>query len=170
MQQQQAEAWLRQLGCNPKVVQSIEGNTWQLQFVFPPGSQQTLACFAPRVPEGSTVVSVNYPLGQGEAVYDALTEMERMVFIQELRSVLSRDHLYHDIAPGAQPGACPRSFAVFDMRFDDGLTLDSFARSIITVSNAALAANLCCARHLVNGRVTTASTSPAPPDSSSQVQ
>lgn len=153
MQQQQVEAWLTQLGCKPAAVTSIEGNVWQLQFVFPPGSQQTLACFAPRTPEGSTVISVNYPLMQAEAVYDSLSETERALFQQELRSVLSRDHLYHDVAPGQKPGGCPRSFAVFDMRFDDGLTLDSFARSIISVSNAALAANLCCARHLVGPRV-----------------
>jgi hypothetical protein len=148
MQQQQIEAWLGQLGSTPTPVPLIEGNQWQLQFMFPPGSQQTLACFSPRVPAGSTVISVNYPLGRGEAAFEALSEAEKGAFMQELRLVLSRDHLYHDMAPGATPGACPRSFAVFDMRFDDGLTLDSFARSIITVSNTALAANLCCARHL----------------------
>jgi hypothetical protein len=156
MQQQQIEAWLRQLGTSPKSLSSTEGNDWQLQFVFPPGSQQTLACFAPRVPTGSTVISVNYPLSGGESAYDLLTEVQRNAFLQELRQVLSRDHLYHDIAPGTKPGACPRSFAVFDMRFDDGLTLDSFARSIITVSNTALAANLCCARHLASAAHTAA--------------
>jgi hypothetical protein len=156
MQQQQIEAWLRQLGSQPTPVGPVEGNAWQMQFVFPPGSQQTLACFSPRVPEGSTVVSVNYPLGRGEAAYEMLSEAEKGVFMQELRLTLSRDHLYHDIAPAAKPGGCPRSFAVFDMRFDDGLTLDSFARSIITVSNTALAANLCCARHLTAPRSTAA--------------
>src|SRR5579863_7245867 len=89
MQQQQVEAWLTQLGCKPAAVTSIEGNVWQLQFVFPPGSQQTLACFAPRTPEGSTVISVNYPLMQAEAVYDSLSETERALFQQELRGVLS---------------------------------------------------------------------------------
>ena len=161
MQQQQIEAWLRQLGSNPTPVPLIEGNEWQLQFVFPPGSQQTLACFAPRVPAGSTVISVNYPLGRGEAAFELLSDSERGAFMQDLRLVLSRDHLYHDMAPGAKPGACPRSFAVFDMRFDDGLTLDSFARSIIMVSNTALAANLCCARHLGGARMT-ASPAPSP--------
>jgi hypothetical protein len=158
MQQQKAENWLRQLGCNPTVTSSVDANEWQIQFVFPPGSQQTLACFAPKVPKGSTVISVNYPLGQGEAAFEILTEGQRIAFIQELRGMLSRDHLYHDISPGANPNSCPRSFAVFDMRFDDGVTLDSFARSIITVSNTALAANLCCARHLVPPRVTGTST------------
>jgi len=169
MQQEQVEGWLRQMGCNPKTVPPIEGNTWQLQFVFPPGSQQTLACFAPRMPQGATVISVNYPLTQGEAAYDALTEAQRMIFLQDLRGVLCRDYLYHDIAPGARPNGCPRSFAVFDMRFDDGLTLDSFARSIIAVSNAALTANLCCARHLLAPPHTTAS-APPPPAPSLQVQ
>jgi hypothetical protein len=159
MQQQKIEAWLTKLGCKPAPVTSVEGNAWQVQFVFPPGSQQTLACFAPKTPEGSTVISVNYPLLQGEAAFDALTEAERATFLHELRAVLSRDHLYHDVAPGQKPGGCPRSFAVFDMRFDDGLTLDSFARSIICVSNTALAANLCCARHLLGNR--TAQTPPA---------
>jgi hypothetical protein len=154
MQQQQIEAWLRQLGSNPTPVPLIEGNEWQLQFIFPPGSQQTLACFSPRVPVGATVVSVNYPLGRGEAAFDLLSEAQKGAFMQELRLTLSREHLYHDMAPGANPGSCPRSFAVFDMRFDDGLTLDSFARSIITVSNTALAANLCCARHLTVARST----------------
>jgi hypothetical protein len=148
MQQQQIETWLRQLGSAPSPVSSVDGNEWQLQFVFPPGSQQTLACFSPKMPVGSTVISVNYPLSRGEAAYASLTETEKGAFMQELRLVLAREHLYHDIAPDATPGAIPRSFAVFDMRFDDGLTLDSFARSIITVSNTALAANLCCARHL----------------------
>jgi hypothetical protein len=150
MQQRQVEAWLRQLGTSPTALPLSEGNDWQLQFVYPPGSQQTLACFAPRVPTGSTVISVNYPLGSAEATYSLLGEAQRNALLQDLRLVLSREHLYHDIAPGSTPGACPRSFAVFDMRFDDGLTLDSFARSIITVSNAALAANLCCARHLTS--------------------
>jgi hypothetical protein len=150
MQQQQIETWLRQLGCNPTVIKTTtDANEWQMQFVFPPGSQQNLACFSPRTPVGATVVSVNYPLGRGEAAFEALSEAEKGAFMQELRLVLAREHLYHDIAPGATPTACPRSFAVFDMRFDDGLTLDSFARSIISVSNTALAANLCCARHLV---------------------
>jgi hypothetical protein len=148
MQQQQIEGWLRQLGTNPSPVTSVEGNEWQLQFVFPPGSQQTLACFSPKMPAGSTVISVNYPLGRAETVFAVLSDAEKGAFMQELRLILCRENLYHDIAPGANPGACPRSFAVFDMRFDDGLTLDSFARSIITVSNTALAANLCCARHL----------------------
>jgi hypothetical protein len=148
MQQQQIESWLRQLGSTPTAVKSIEGNEWQIQFVFPPGSQQNMACFSPRTPAGSTVISVNYPLGRGEAAYDAMSDEKKGALMQELRLVLSRDHLYHDIAPGPTPTSCPRSFAVFDMRFDDGLTLDSFARSIISVSNTALAANLCCARHL----------------------
>jgi hypothetical protein len=152
MQQQQIEAWLRQLGTNPSTVTSVEGNAWQLQFVFPPGSQQTLACFSPKMPAGSTVISVNYPLGRGEAAFASLSEAQKAAFLQELRLVLARENLYHDIAPGAAPEACPRSFAVFDMRFDDGLTLDSFARSIITVSNTALTANLCCARHLTGPR------------------
>jgi hypothetical protein len=157
MQQQKIEAWLRQLGCVPNAVKSVDGNEWQMQFVFPPGSQQNMACFSPRTPAGSTVVSVNYPLGRGESAYDTLTDLQKGAFLQELRLVLSRDHLYHDIAPGQTPTACPRSFAVFDMRFDDGLTLDSFARSIIEVSNTALAANLCCARHLVGTRPAPAS-------------
>jgi hypothetical protein len=101
-------------------------------------------------------VSVNYPLGSGEAAYELLSEAEKGAFMRELRLTLSREHLYHDIAPGDKPGACPGSFAVFDMRFDDGLTLDSFARSIICVSNTALAANLCCARHLAAARSTVA--------------
>jgi hypothetical protein len=154
MQQQQVEAWLRQLGTQATPVGPVEGNGWQLQFVFPPGSQQTLACFAPRTPEGATVVSVNYPLGRGETAYELLSEAQKDAFMQELRLTLSREHLYHDIAPPVKLGGCPRSFAVFDMRFDDGLTLDSFARSIITVSNTALAANLCCARHLTAARST----------------
>jgi hypothetical protein len=154
MQQQQVEAWLRQLGTQATPVGPVEGNSWQLQFVFPPGSQQTLACFAPRLPEGATVVSVNYPLGRGETAYELLGEAQKDAFMQELRLTLSREHLYHDISLPAKPGGCPRSFAVFDMRFDDGLTLDSFARSIITVSNTALAANLCCARHLTAARST----------------
>jgi hypothetical protein len=164
MQQQQIESWLRQLGCAPNAVKSVEGNEWQMQFVFPPGSQQNMACFSPRTPAGSTVISVNYPLGRGEVAYDALSDLQKGAFLQELRLVLSRDHLYHDIAPGSTPTSCPRSFAVFDMRFDDGLTLDSFARSIIAVSNTALAANLCCAQHLSGAR-------PAPASAaSSQVQ
>jgi hypothetical protein len=157
MQQQQVESWLRQLGCAPGAVKSIEGNEWQMQFLFPPGSQQNMACFSPRTPAGATVISVNYPLGRGEAAYDALSDIQKGAFLQELRLVLSRDYLYHDIAPGSTPTACPRSFAVFDMRFDDGLTLDSFARSIIAVSNTALAANLCCARHLGAARAAPAS-------------
>jgi hypothetical protein len=156
MQQQQIESWLRQLGCAPGAVKSIEGNEWQMQFVFPPGSQQNMACFSPRTPAGSTVISVNYPLGRGEAAYDALSDLQKGAFFQELRLVLSRDSLYHDIAPGPTPASCPRSFAVFDMRFDDGLTLDSFARSIIAVSNTALAANLCCAKHLSTARLESA--------------
>jgi hypothetical protein len=164
MQQQQIESWLRQLGCTPGAVKSVEGNEWQMQFVFPPGSQQNMACFSPRTPTGATVISVNYPLGRGEAAYDALSDVQKGAFLQELRLTLSRDHLYHDIAPGATPTSCPRSFAAFDVRFDDGLTLGSFARSIIAVSNTALAANLCCARHL-----TTVRASSAPP-SAAQVQ
>lgn len=159
MQQKQIEAWLRQLGCAPSAVNSIEGNEWQMQFVFPPGSQQNMACFSPRTPAGATVVSVNYPLGRGEQAFELLTDVQKGAFMQELRLVLSRDYLYHDIAPGATPTSCPRSFASFDMRFDDGLTLDSFARSIIAVSNAALAANLCCARHLSGARPAPASES-----------
>jgi hypothetical protein len=45
MQQQQIEAWIRQLGSQPAPVGPVEGNLWQMQFMFPPGSQQTLACF-----------------------------------------------------------------------------------------------------------------------------
>jgi hypothetical protein len=161
MQQQQIESWLRQLGCTPNAVKSIEGNEWQMQFVFPPGSQQNMACFSPRTPAGSTVISVNYPLGRGEAAYDAMSDLQKGAFLQELRLVLSRDYLYHDISPGPTPTSSPRSFAVFDMRFDDGLTLDSFARSIIAVSNTALSANLCCARHLAGARPAPAATSAA---------
>jgi hypothetical protein len=161
MQQQQIETWLRQLGCAPSAVKSIEGNEWQMQFVFPPGSQQNMACFSPRTPVGATVISVNYPLGRGEAAFEVLSDLQKGAFLQELRLVLSRDYLYHDIAPGPTPTSCPRSFASFDMRFDDGLTLDSFARSIIAVSNIALAANLCCARHLSGARPAPASDSGA---------
>jgi hypothetical protein len=158
MKQQQIETWLRQLGCAPTGAKAGEVNEWTYQFVFPPGSQQNMAVFAPRTPAGSTVISVNYPLGQGEAAFDGLSDLKKAAFLQELQLTLSRDHLYHDLARGSTATASPRSFAVFDMRFDDGLTLDSFARSIISVSNAALAANVCCARHLFPAPAMPAST------------
>jgi hypothetical protein len=148
MQQQQIENWLRQIGTQPVSVAAAAGNEWRLQFTFPPGSQQTLSCFAPQNPAGATVIAVNYPLSPAEAAFDSLSTAAKNAFLLELRATLTRDHLFHDISPGASPQSCPRTFGVFDVRFDDGLTLDSFARSVMTVNNTGLAANLCCAKHL----------------------
>jgi hypothetical protein len=69
------------------------------------------------------------------AAYNNLEEDGRKEFWRSLRATLNREYTEFQIE-GQPIVECPKAIRITAVRFDDGLTLDSFARTINSVCKA----------------------------------
>ena len=129
------EAWLRDIGCTPGPVTLDPAMNWAIEVTFPPGIRMVVFNLKSS-PRAVMVQARMAPLQAQVEAFGALEEDSRREFWGALRSTLNRE--FTEFQVQGAPFECPASFLVSATRWDDGLTLDSFARTLSSVNKACL--------------------------------
>jgi hypothetical protein len=131
------EGWLRDMNLAP-VRKPDAVNAWNIEFTVAGGSGPlAIAIVNPR-PLPRAIMFVCGLAANPEYIiaFRNLDEDLRREFWNQLRSTLNREYVEYQIE-GAAIAECPKTVRVSAIRFDDGLTLDSFARTLASVCKAA---------------------------------
>jgi hypothetical protein len=129
------EGWLRDMACVPQRVSEPTCN-WAFEANFPPDGPLNVRVMNPKaIPRAVAVVARVMPSPSQAAAWPGLDEDARREFWHDLRSKLNREFTEYQIE-GTMNVDCPTAFVVQAIRWDDGLTLDSFARSLSSINKA----------------------------------
>jgi hypothetical protein len=131
------EGWLRDMNLVP-IRKADSVNNWNVEFTIAAGtSPLAIAVVNPRsIPRAIMFVCGLAAAPDHMNAFKNLDEDLRKDFWNQLRSTLNREFVEYQIegTPGIE---CPKTVRVSAVRFDDGLTLDSFARTLSSVCKAA---------------------------------
>ncbi|HEV2700700.1 MAG TPA: DUF2299 family protein [Steroidobacteraceae bacterium] len=129
------EGWLRDLGLTP--IRRPDGtNNWNIEFTVAGSTTLVMNVVNPKsIPRAIMVVCGMSPVPGHVTSFLTLDEGQRLSFWKDLRTLLSREFVEYQLE-GTAVVECPRTLRVTAVRFDDGLTLDSFARSVSSVCKA----------------------------------
>jgi hypothetical protein len=129
------EGWLRDLALTP--IQRPDGaNTWNVEFTVPGQPTFIMNVVNPKpFPRAIMLICGMTPVASHVEAFQRLDEAHRIAFWKDLRSLLSREFVEFHVE-GAAVKECPKALRVTAMRFDDWLSLDSFARTLSSVSKA----------------------------------
>lgn len=128
------EGWLQDLAMTSARRNDPQSN-WALEFTVPSQSPLVLNVVNPKVlPRAIMFVCGMLAAPGHETAFKTLDEARRLEFWRQLRTILSREFVEFQ-AEGVVT-ECPKTIRVTACRFDDGLTLDSFARTMTSVCKA----------------------------------
>lgn len=129
------EGWLRDLGLPPTVRQDGMNN-WNLEFTVTGSNTLIMNVVNPKsIPRAVMLVCGMSPVAGHVAAFQALSTEQRQLFWRDLRMLLSREFVEFQLegTPGVE---CPKVLRISAVRFDDGLTLDSFSGTLSSVCKA----------------------------------
>jgi hypothetical protein len=128
------EGWLRDLSLTP-TLRPDPLNTWNLEFTVsgPPTLIMNVAN-SKTLPRAILLMCGLSPMAVHATVFQGFTAAQRSAFWKDLRALLSRDAI--DFQIEGVVTECPKAVRVSAMRFDDGLSLDAFARTVSAVCKA----------------------------------
>jgi hypothetical protein len=131
------EGWLRDMNLAP-VRKSDSVNAWNVEFTIAAGnSPLVIGIVNPRaLPRAIMFVCGLAAAPEHIVAFSNLDEDLRKEFWNQLRSTLNREFVEYQIE-GTIGIECPKTVRLTAVRFDDGLTLDSFARTLSSVCKAA---------------------------------
>lgn len=132
--------WLKNMGLDPKPAPDPRG-TWRYTICVPPDQQQRqLVVFAIKdLPRAVGVACATVLSPEHNAAFNALDSDAKGQFIADLQNTLTRESVEYRLERDSASGHI-KGFDVHAVRYDDGLTLDSFAGTISSVSKAQFAA------------------------------
>jgi hypothetical protein len=127
------EEWLAAMGLAP-VERPDPHSRWHLAFEYPTGSGNYMLAASPVAGAPSVVVASVVRLADNHLrTFDELADGDKHAFLFGLRRALNQLDADFRLNDMNGPLACPRSFQVSARRFPDGLSLDSFARTVGSV-------------------------------------
>ena len=130
------ESWLKDVGLSvtPRCGDAV--NNWNLEFIVTGPNPLILNVVNPKqVPRAVMLVCGMLVAPEQISSYNALDEDARKDFWRALRATMNREYVEFQVE-GQAVIECPKAVRVTAVRFDDGLTLDSFARTISSVCKA----------------------------------
>ncbi len=129
------EGWLHDLAI-AATRRTDAASNWALEFTVAGPSPLVLSAVNPKsVPRAVMLVCGMSAAPAHIEAFNTLPDSARKEFWQQLRITLNREYVEFQVE-GNVPTECPKTLRVTAIRFDDGLTLDSFARSISSVCKA----------------------------------
>jgi hypothetical protein len=129
------EGWVRDLGLTP-ARRDDAANNWHFQFQTGGANAFAISCVNPKaLPRAIMLVCGMVPAAENITAFNALTPAQKKEFWERLRDTLNRESIEFQIE-GTPVDECPKTLRVTAVRFDDGLSLDSFARSLALVCKA----------------------------------
>jgi hypothetical protein len=128
------EGWLRDLSLTP-TPRADNANTWNLEFTVAGAPTLVMNVVNPKsLPRGVMLVCGLSPMPAHVTAFQGLTAQQRTAFWKDLRSLLSRESVEFQI--DGVVAECPKAVRVTALHFDDGLSLDTFARALSSVCKA----------------------------------
>lgn len=129
------EGWLRDLSLTP--IQRPDGvNNWNVEFTVTGSPNFGMNVVNPKAfPRSIMLICGLTPVPAQVAAFLRLDQDHRIAFWKDLRTLLSREYVEYHLE-GVPATECPKALRVSAMRFDDGLSLDSFARTVSSVCKA----------------------------------
>jgi hypothetical protein len=147
-----AESWLKDIGCTPReVVPRDPAASFQFESDYPAGTPHRIHTLSPVATPRALMVVTGVTLSpEHVARFRDLENQEKADFLQDLTTTLNREFVEFNFGPTPPMSSleCPSVFQIQATRYDDGLSLDSFARTISSVYKAELAGIACVQRHL----------------------
>jgi hypothetical protein len=133
------EGWLQDLGLTC-VRRTDAASNWALEFTIAGPNPLVLSAVNPKsVPRAVMLVCAMTAAPEHIEMFKTLDEAARRQFWRDMRDTLNREYVEFQL-DGTPPNECPKMLRVTAIRLDDGLSLDSFARSISSVCKAAASA------------------------------
>jgi hypothetical protein len=129
------EGWLRDLSLTP--TQRQDGmNNWNLEFTVSGANTLIMNLVNPKsLPRAIMLVCGMSPVAAHVTAFKNLSEQQRTAFWRDMRTMLSREFIEFQLE-GTPVLECPRVLRINAVRFDDGLNLDSFSRTLSSVCKA----------------------------------
>jgi hypothetical protein len=129
------EGWLRDIAFTPIQRQDPTSN-WNIEFTLTGQTPLSLRVInTTAIPRAITVVCILGTAPEHVTVFNRLGEAARREFWRQLRATLNREFVEFQIQ-GTALVECPTMIQLTATRYDDGLTLDSFARTVASVIKA----------------------------------
>jgi hypothetical protein len=129
------EGWLNDMALTSARKQD-GANNWNLEFTVNGGTTLVINVVNPKtLPRAIMIVCGMMVVPGHQATFNTLSEAKRIEFWRDLRTLLSREFVEFQLE-GMAVVEAPKTLRVSAVRFDDGLTLDSFARSLASVCKA----------------------------------
>jgi hypothetical protein len=129
------EGWLHDMALN--TTRRNDGtNNWNLEFTVNGSTTLVVNVVNPKSLPRAVMLVCGMQIVPGHAAtFKTLSEEKRIAFWSDLRTLLSREYVEFQLE-GVAVVEAPKTLRVSSVRFDDGLTLDSFARSLASVCKA----------------------------------
>jgi len=130
VEQGRIEEWLKTIGCTPMQDQDPQA-VWHLAFRYPANTEHVMHVVAPAAnPAVAVVVSGTTVDPQHLEGFASLEDEGKEEFLWKLRHTLNRVEVDFIVSGANGPLDCPKQFQISVTRYSDGLTLDSFAKSL----------------------------------------
>ncbi|HTC44026.1 MAG TPA: DUF2299 family protein [Steroidobacteraceae bacterium] len=131
------EGWVRDLALTP-LRRDDSNNNWRIQFQTGGANAFTISCVNPKtLPRAIMLICGIVPAPENVAAFNALTPAQKREFWERLRDTLNRESIEFQIE-GTPVDECPKTIRITVVRFDDGLSLDSFAHTLAVICKAGL--------------------------------
>jgi hypothetical protein len=144
----QVEGWLKDMGCHPKRVSAADTN-WQFEVDYPVSTPHRIAIANP-IPFPRAVFIGTRVMFSPEhlEVFGTFENEDKQTFLDDLQSTLNREFVEFRFEGAGTGLSCPTAFQITAIRYDDGLSLDSLARTVSSVYKAELAGISCVQQKL----------------------
>lgn len=146
--QARIEGYLRAIGSSPVKIKDDRAR-WHYEIDYPPNTPHRIHVINPvERPQAVVIASATGVSPEHLAAFDELDDDAKADFLWDLRMVLNNQFVEFSLQGAENERACPKVFEITCTRYEDGLNLDSFARSISSVYKLEIAGILCVQKHL----------------------
>jgi hypothetical protein len=131
-------SWLVTMGHTP-VEQDDPQASWHFVVDCPPRSPERVSVLEPAAHPGRVIIAVGTEISpEHREGFDKLDDDAKETFQWQFRHALNNHDVDFKIQGAETLHECPKNFQILAVRYEDGLTLDSFARSIGAVHKTRL--------------------------------
>ena len=144
------EGWIKDMGCHPRKVPVGNAN-WNFEVDYPVSTPHRMVVLNPVTAPRAVIIGVKVEFSpEHVGAFGLLEDYDKQKFMDDLQATLNREFVEFTFDDGVPITglSCPKSFQITAIRYEDGLSLDSFARTVSSVYKTEFAALMCVQRHL----------------------
>lgn len=142
------EDWLKRLGSTPTEINDPQ-TEWHLSFDYPAKTPNTMHVVQPKGQTDVVVLVAGLDMAHEHLKnFEELDLESQETFLLDLKETLTTDSYEFKLEGIENELDCPKKILIQRTRFEDGLSLDSFAQSVGAVFKGTLRTILLVRRHL----------------------